>query len=76
MTNLWRFDQFCARSIRRKMRSQEKPHKILIYNILLSQAVREGNEPCGFPRLFSMLWTQLIGSEHRIFHRVIWVNLN
>jgi hypothetical protein len=38
-------------------------------------AEREGKEPYGFPRLFSMIWTRNSGQGHRIIHRMIWVIL-
>jgi len=39
-------------------------------------AEREEKEPYGFPRLFSRCWTRVTGSAHRIFHRMIWANLD
>lgn len=38
-------------------------------------AEREGKEPYGCPHKFSMCWTRRVGSVHRIFHRIVWVNL-
>jgi cysteine synthase len=35
----------------------------------------EGKAPYRFPRLFSTIWTRLIGAAHRIFHRMIWRRL-
>jgi len=43
---------------------------------LCRKAEREGKEPYGFPRLFSICWARRDRSVHRIFHRMIWVNLD